>query len=111
MARSKSGKWVFESSRGPWSNDLEIDRLGEGILLSAGMVEEAYARYGLSANRASTDLGTFRAIARRYPEKEAAAILADLVDTTPGEEADTLRRGEGCRPLRGSSQLGETLTM
>ncbi len=77
---------LAESSRGPWSNNLQIDRLGEEILLSAGMVEEAYARYGLSANRASTYLATFRAVAKRYPDKRAAAILADLVDTTPGEE-------------------------
>ena len=77
---------LAESSRGPWSNNLEIDRLGEEILLSVGMVEEAYTRYGLSANSASSYLATFRAVAKRYPDKPAAALLADLVDTTPGEE-------------------------
>ena len=77
---------LAESSRGPWSSDLEIDRLGEEILLSSGMVEEAYQRYGLSANRAGTYLVTFRAVARRYPDKEARTILTDLVETTPGEE-------------------------
>lgn len=77
---------LAESSRGPWSSDLEINRLGEQILLSSGMVEEAYQRYGLSANRARTYLATFRAIAKRYPDKDAKTILADLVETTPGEE-------------------------
>jgi hypothetical protein len=77
---------LAEASRGPWSSDLEIDRLGEEILLSAGMAAEAYARYGLSANRAGTYLATFRAVAKRYPDKEAKEILADLVATTPGEE-------------------------
>ena len=77
---------LAESSRGPWASDLDIDRLCEEILLSSGMVEEAYQRYGLAANRAGTYLATFRAIAKRYPHKEARTILMDLVETTPGEE-------------------------
>lgn len=77
---------LAESSRGPWASDLEIDRLGEEILLSSGSSEEAYLRYGLTANRAGTYLATFRAIARRYPEKKMSTLLADLVRTTPGEE-------------------------
>jgi hypothetical protein len=86
QGRKAAALRLAESSRGPWSNNLEIDRLGEEILLSAGMVEEAYTRYGLSANSASTNLATFRAVAKRYPDKPAAVLLADLVDTTPGEE-------------------------
>ena len=77
---------LAESSRGRWASDLEIDRLGEEILLSSGMVEEAYQRYGLSANRAGTYLATFRAVMKRYPSKEPQTILAGLVGTTPGEE-------------------------
>ncbi|HUP22455.1 MAG TPA: hypothetical protein VNB06_05890, partial [Thermoanaerobaculia bacterium] len=77
---------LAESSRGPWSSDLEIDRLGEEILLSSGMVEEAYARYGLSAHRGGTHLATFRAVAKRYPSKAPKTILEDLASTTPGEE-------------------------
>lgn len=77
---------LAESSRGPWASDLEIDRLGEEILLSSGMVEEAYRRYGLTANRAGTYLATFRAVAKRYPSKAPETILADLAETTPGEE-------------------------
>lgn len=77
---------LAESSRGPWSSDLEIDKLGEEILLSSGMVEEAYQRYGLAANRAGTYLATFRAVAKRYPSKAPETILEDLVETTPGEE-------------------------
>lgn len=75
-----------EASRGPWSSDLDIDRLGEEALLSKGLVEEAYLRYGLSANRAGTNLATFRAVAKRYPSKPPETILEDLVATTPGEE-------------------------
>jgi hypothetical protein len=58
----------------------------EDLLLSAGMVEEAYQRYGVSANRAGTYLATFRAVAKKYPRKSAAEILADLVKSTPGDE-------------------------
>jgi len=63
-----------------------VDALCEEILLSSGFVEEAYERYGLTANRRGTYLATFRAVAKRYPHKSASQILADLVKTTPGEE-------------------------
>jgi len=75
-----------ESCRGPWASDHEIDRLCEGVLLSSGLVDEAYERYGLRANRAGTYLAWFRAVAKKYPEKAPAEILADLVEESPGEE-------------------------
>lgn len=77
---------LAEASRGPWASDWDIDRLCEEMLLSSGMVDEAYARYGLTANRGGTYLATFRAVARKYPHKRATDILTDLVKTTPGEE-------------------------
>jgi hypothetical protein len=77
---------LAEASRGPWASDWEIDQLGEEILLSSGMVEEAYRRYGLRANRGGTYLATFRAVARKYPHKTGSEILADLVASTPGDE-------------------------
>jgi hypothetical protein len=57
------------------------------------MVEEAYARYGLSANRAGAYLATFRAVAGKYPEKDAGEIFTDLVETTPGEEGKWFAAG------------------
>jgi hypothetical protein len=75
-----------ESCRNPWASDLAIDHLCEEILLSSGMIEEAYTRYGLRANQAGTYLATFRAIAKKYPHKPASEVLADLVHTTPGDE-------------------------
>ncbi len=50
------------------------------------MVEEAYRRYGVRAARGSTFLATYRALAKRYPGKAPAELLADLVASTPGEE-------------------------
>ena len=75
---------MAESLRGPWTEDL--DALCEEILLSAGLIEEAYTRYGLRANRGGTYLATFRAVAKTYPHKPPQQILEDLVRTAPGEE-------------------------
>ncbi len=75
-----------ESCRGPWTQDGEVDAMCEEILLSSGLVDEAYQRYALRANRGGTNLATFRAVAKKYPHKSARDILEDLVNTTPGEE-------------------------
>jgi hypothetical protein len=77
---------LAEASRGPWTNDTDVNRLCEGILLSAGMAEEAYRRYGLFSHRAATYLATFRAVSKHYPILPAAQILADLVEASPGDE-------------------------
>jgi hypothetical protein len=75
-----------ESCRSPWASDADIDALCEEILHSSGLVDEAYQRYGLRANRGGTYLATFRAVATKYPHKKPRHILADLVKTTPGDE-------------------------
>ena len=76
-----------ESCRSPWASDHEIDSMCEEILLSSGLVEEAYERYGLRANRSGTYLATFRAVAKKYPQKSPRELLADLAGSTPGGEA------------------------
>ena len=75
-----------ESCRGPRASSHQIDSLCEEIVLSSGMVDEAYARYAVRANHRGTYLATFRAISQKYPNKAAGEILADLVKTTPGDE-------------------------
>ena len=77
---------LAESSRSPWASDLDIDRLCEETLLTSGLVDEAYERYGLRANRASTYAAWFRAVSKKYPHKTPAEVLEDLVTETPGEE-------------------------
>ena len=57
----------------------------EKILLSLGRTEEAYARHALAASTRSTYTATFRELRRKYPEKAAADLLADLVRASPGE--------------------------
>jgi hypothetical protein len=61
-------------------------RACEEILLSSGLGEEAYERYAISANRSTSYLASYRAIVRKYPHKEPAQILRDLVRSTPGEK-------------------------
>jgi hypothetical protein len=75
-----------ESCRSPWASDRDIDGLCEQILMSLGRSDEAYSRFGLTANRASTYLGWFRAVVRKYPDKPRGVVLSDLVLLTPGDE-------------------------
>jgi len=75
-----------ESCRGRWADDGEVAATCEEILLSSGMVDEAYERYGLLASRRGTYLATYRAVAGKYPHKAPREILADVVKTTPGDE-------------------------
>lgn len=75
-----------EDSRGINEPQGIIAQTCEEILLSSGMADEAYAIYAIDANRSTTNLATFRAIVRKYPQKTAGEILHDLVESTPGEE-------------------------
>lgn len=85
MGRKAEAIRLAEAARGPWTDDHDVDASCEEVLLSSGLVEEAYIRYGLRVNRRGTYLATFRAVARRYPHKAPEQILDDLVKTTPGE--------------------------
>lgn len=75
-----------EEGRGLNDSPVAIARACEEVLLSSGLIDEAYERYGLEANQAGTYLATFRAVAKKYPHKTASEILSDLVTTTPGDE-------------------------
>ncbi len=102
-----------ESSRGPWASDHDIDSLCEEILLSSGLADEAYRRYGLRATQALTHLARFRGIVKKYPHKEPSEIFENLVASTPGnvgkwfavaksaklyDEAVTLAKRSRCSP-------------
>ncbi len=86
MGRKSEAIRYAESCRGPWTPDASVDAICEEILLSSSLVEEAYARYGLHANRGPTYSASFRAVMKKYPQKAAGDVLKDLVATTPGEE-------------------------
>jgi hypothetical protein len=58
----------------------------ERILLETGFGEEAYARYALAATYAATNLATFKAIVKKYPQIPRETVLRDLVASQPGQE-------------------------
>jgi len=61
-------------------------RACETILFELGRRELAYRQYAFEANQANTNLGTLKALAAKYPEKDKARILTDLVAANPGSE-------------------------
>lgn len=83
-----------------WTPMAGLARFAEAVLLQAGRRTEAYEKYAIEANRATTYLATFRLIAGKYPEVDPDRLLADLIATTPGQEgkwfatAKTLKRFE-----------------
>jgi hypothetical protein len=88
----------MQASMGSTTSSTALARFGEEALLRAGRRDEAYARYAIDANQASSHVSTYRAIAKKYPEIEPDRLLRDLIDSTPGEEgkwfatAKTLKR-------------------
>jgi len=83
-----------------WTPLAGLARFAEGVLLQAERRSEAYEKYALEANRATTYLATYRLLSKKYPEIDADRLLTDLIATTPGEEgkwfatAKTLKRFE-----------------
>ncbi|MDP2434017.1 MAG: hypothetical protein Q8O33_18645 [Pseudomonadota bacterium] len=75
-----------EESRGRNDPSWQIAQACEEILLSSGLLDEAYRRYALEANQGTTNLATFRAITKKYPNKPPEEILRDLIASTPGAE-------------------------
>jgi hypothetical protein len=64
-----------------------IAHVCEELLLEAGLVDEAYERFAIMANRQNSYLSTYRAIAKKYPSLLPQRILMDLIEASPGEES------------------------
>ena len=62
-----------------------IARFAEAELLKAGRRAEAFDQYALLANQANSNLSTFRALAKKYPELTPDKLLGHLIASTPGE--------------------------
>jgi hypothetical protein len=75
-----------EQSRGLNDPGWQIAEACEAILLSSGLADEAYRRYAMEANLGTTNLATFRAIAKKYPHMAPESILRDLIASSPGAE-------------------------
>jgi len=94
-----------EDSRGLNEPDYSISEACEEILLTSGMVEEAYAKYAIEANQKTTYLATFRAIVKKYPNKDSGDILADLVASSPGNEGKWFAAAKSAGLLREAVNL------
>ena len=86
MGRKAEAIRYAEDSRGLNDPGWQIAQACEEILLSSSLHDEAYRRYAIEANQGTTNLATFRAIAKKYPHKQPEEILRDLVASTPGAE-------------------------
>lgn len=86
LGRKAEALRYAEDCRGLNEPDVLIAQTCEDILLSSGMVDEAYRRYAMEAHRGSSYLATFKAVCRKYPGKDRQVILSDLVSTTPSDE-------------------------
>jgi len=59
-----------EALRGLNQPDTAIDQACEEILISSGLHEEAYKRYGLSSATGNSYIARFRALAKRYLDEQ-----------------------------------------
>ncbi|MBA5640244.1 hypothetical protein H3H37_24570 [Duganella sp. LX20W] len=75
-----------EDSKGLNAPLAAIAQFCEGVLLDSGFADEAYSRYAIEGTYATTNLATFKAIAKKYPGKPKETILCDLVASQPGQE-------------------------
>jgi hypothetical protein len=69
---------LLESDRQQWGRH-EIARFCETILVRQGKADEAYRRFGLPLAAGNTWLAMWRDLVRRYPNREARALLEDLI--------------------------------
>ncbi|CAB3774526.1 hypothetical protein LMG29542_07903 [Paraburkholderia humisilvae] len=77
-----------------------IARKYEVILLSSSMMDEAYRRYAIEANQAATHLATFRAIAKKYPDRESRQHPPRSRRQQSRRGREMVRRRERRRPAR-----------
>lgn len=57
----------------------DIVRFCEQTLLDAGRVEEAYRRFARAATQSTTNVGAFRQVVEKYPDRDPRSILLDFV--------------------------------
>ena len=105
MGKADEALRYAEASRGLNDNPASIARACEEILLSLGRSAEAYERYALASNRHPSNTATFRSIVRKYPERERAQILRDLVEAAPGEEGKWFAAAKEAGCLEMAAQL------
>jgi tetratricopeptide (TPR) repeat protein len=77
---------AYVNERAGSTTSLEtVARFAEETLLEAGRRAEAFDQYAPLANQANSNLSTFRALARKYPELAPDRLLGHLIASTPSE--------------------------
>ena len=97
-----------EDTRGLNQPDGRISLACEEILLSEGLWRESYDRYALEANRQSTYLATFQALASKYPQIGPKVILGDLVDRNPDDRGKWFVAAKSAGLLAEAAELART---
>lgn len=82
-----------------------IARFAEDALLKAGRRAEAFEQYALLANQANSNLSTFRALAKKYPELEPEKLLGHLIASTPGEPGKWFATAKTLKQFDQATQL------
>lgn len=74
----------FHTQRSGMNTDpLALARFAEEALLSVNRRKEAFNTYALLANQAQSHIGTYRALAKKYPELDPKKLFAHLVAAHP----------------------------
>ena len=82
-----------------------IAGFAEDALLKAGRRAEAFDQYALLANQANSNLSTFRAVAKKYPELAPDKLLGHLIASTPGEPGKWFATAKTLKLLDRATQL------
>lgn len=82
-----------------------IARFAEEQLLKAGRRAEAFDRYALLANQSNSNLSTFRALAKKYPELAPDRLLGHLTASTPGEPGKWFATAKTLKLFERATQL------
>jgi len=107
MGKKSAALEYARASEGFTKPDAAIDRACEDILISSGLHQEAYRRYGLSAAQGNSYLARYRAVSKRYPMIAPTDILSDLIATTPGEEGKWFATAKELKLFDFALQLAE----
>jgi hypothetical protein len=97
---------AYARDRAGSSTSLEtIARFAEDALLKAGRRAEAFDRFALLANQANSNLSTFRALAKKYPELAPDKLLGHLIASTPGESGKWFATAKTLKLFERATQL------
>lgn len=97
---------AYVRDRGGSTTSAEtIARFAEETLLKAGRRAEAFTQYALLANQANSNLSTFRALAKKYPELAPEKLLDHLIGSTPGEPGKWFATAKTLKQFDKATQL------